>query len=296
MADLDAWPGQLGQWQIGEKLGEGGFGVVYHAIDRGSGEHRAIKKIRQPPPADAVRDALIRRELENCQALAHRNIVRTYASGKADDSYFLVTELCVGGDVARIVKSQGLFGAEEAMKMIVDVLAGLEYAHSAPVMSVTASGEPVQAAGLVHRDIKPQNVFAGTGGSDRVYKIGDFGMAKAFGLAGLSGITDREETGGTPTFMCYQQVVNYKYAKPEVDVWAAAATLYYVLTGSPPRDFPRDCGDPWGVVIGTQPVPIAERGVTVPGRLARVIDEALADRPQIRFQSAAEFRAALEAL
>jgi serine/threonine-protein kinase len=179
--------------------------------------------------------------------------------------------------------------------MIFDLLGGLEYAHSASVASVTASGEPVRAVGLVHRDIKPQNVLIGTGGGDRVYKIADFGLAKAFGLAGASDMTKTGATAGTPGFMCRQQVTNYKHAKPEVDVWGAAATLYYALTGFPPRDFPRG-RDPWNVVIQTQPVPIAARGIKVPDRLARVIDEALPDRPRIRYQTSAEFRAALEAV
>ena len=293
--DADQWPGQLGQWQAGEELGRGGFGVVYQAIDRDSGEFRAIKLIRPQQSPDTRHEALIRRELENGRSMVHRNIVSTYASGRADDIYFLVMEFCAGGNVAQMVKSQGPLGAEEAMKMTFDVLAGLEYAHSAPVTAVTADGEPIPAVGLVHRDIKPENVLIGTGGSDRMYKIADFGLAKAFELAGMSRMTLTGTKAGTVWFMCRHQVVNSKRARPEADVWAAAATLYYALTGSLTRDFPPD-RDPYRMVSMTQPVPIAARGVKVPDRLARVVDEALRDRPEIRYQTSAEFRAALEAV
>lgn len=294
MPDADEAPDQLGQWQIGEELGRGGFGVVYQAIDRDNGEHRAIKLMRPQKAPDLRENARISRELENGRSLVHRNVVSTYASGRADDSYFLVMEFCAGGNVAQVVQSQGPFGVEEAMKMIFDVLAGLEYAHSVPVMMVTARGEPVKAVGLVHRDIKPHNVLIGTAGSDRVYKIADFGLAKAFELAGMSDLTKTGTLQGTTQFMCRQQMANYKRAKPEVDVWAAAATLYYALTGSLPRDFPPG-RRPSEMIYATQPVPIAARGVEVPDRLARTIDEALRDRPGLRYQTSAEFRAALEA-
>jgi serine/threonine protein kinase len=296
MAVTDSgWPDELSPWRIGDELGRGGMGVVYSAADRDSGEDRAIKVISSVAPDDA-RDALFRRELKICESLAHRNIVRSYASGQADKFYFLVTELCAGGSVARAVKSHGVFTVDQAMKMIFDVLAGLEYVHSVPVTSTIASGESAQVVGLVHRDVKPANILIRTGAGDRVYVVADFGLAKAFRLAGMSGVTTKAGTqAGTPDFMCRQQVGNYKYSKPEVDVWAAAATLYYALTGCLPRDFPPG-QNPWSVVTGTQPVSIAKRGRTVPERLARVIDEALVDRPGIRYQTAAEFRAALEAV
>jgi serine/threonine protein kinase len=89
-----------------------------------------------------------------------------------------------------------------------------------------------------------------------------------------------------------QQVINFKYAKPEVDVWAAAATLYYILTGTPPRDFTGI--DRWLVVLQTEPVPVRFRDASIPQPLAEVIDFALADKPEIRFKSAAEFKQALE--
>ncbi len=90
-----------------------------------------------------------------------------------------------------------------------------------------------------------------------------------------------------------QQAINFKYARPEVDVWAAAASLYFLLTGHYPRVFTQG-QDVWQVVLQTQAVPIRQREPKVPARLAEVIDLALIDQPHIHFKTAGEFRQALE--
>ena len=94
-------------------------------------------------------------------------------------------------------------------------------------------------------------------------------------------------------FMPRQQLVNYKYATPEVDVWAMAATLYYMLTGAPPRHFPA-LVDPIRVVLDTDAVPIRQRDRSIPRELASVIDSALVDKPQIGVKTAAELKRAIE--
>ena len=123
--------------------------------------------------------------------------------------------------------------------------------------------------------------------------MGDYGLAKAFDQAGLSGLTCTGAVAGTPYFMPRQQVLDFRFAQPEVDVWAASASLYNMLTGACPRDFPRG-EDRWQVVLHTRPVPIRERNAAVPKRLADVIDEALIDDPDIRFKTAADLKDALQ--
>jgi serine/threonine protein kinase len=154
-------------------------------------------------------------------------------------------------------------------------------------------GTTAQSSGLVHRDLKPGNIFLHGDGASRVARVGDYGLAKAFDLAGLSGQTLTGARAGTPHFMPRQQVINFKEARPEVDVWAAAACLYFMLTGWVPRQFPDD-QDAWQVVLQTDAVPIRERLPTLGKDLAELIDRALVDRPAITVRSAAEFRRALE--
>ncbi len=145
--------------------------------------------------------------------------------------------------------------------------------------------------GLVHRDLKPSNIFLGNVNSKLTVKIGDYGLAKAFDLAGLSGQTLTGTQAGTPVFMCRQQLLNYKYVQPEVDVWAAAACLYFMLTGNFPRNFTD--GDPFLAVLQNDPVHIRQRDTSIPKRLAEVIDLALVEKPEIYFKSATEFKQAL---
>jgi serine/threonine protein kinase len=183
---------------------------------------------------------------------------------------------------------------DNAVRLTLQALAGLDYAHQVALANVKlADGDPSKGRGLVHRDIKPHNLFPARSGEKYSAKIGDYGLAKAFDLAGLSGLTATGAVAGTPMFMPRQQLLEYKYAKPDVDVWAMAASLYYMLTLQPPRDFGKG-HDPWQVVLQTKAVPIRQRVPAIPARLAAVIDKALIDEPEIGFKSAAEFRAALK--
>ena len=99
--------------------------------------------------------------------------------------------------------------------------------------------------------------------------------------------------GGTLAFMPRQQVINYRYCKPEVDVWAAAAMLYYMLTGKPPKPF-KPGEQMIKTVLTRSAVPILKRNRNVPKKLAAVIDYALIDDPGIPFQSAAELKRRLK--
>jgi serine/threonine protein kinase len=149
--------------------------------------------------------------------------------------------------------------------------------------------------GLVHRDLKPANLLLSGAGRDCVVKVGDYGLAKAFDDAGLGGLTRTGEAAGTPRFMARQQVIDFKRATPEVDVWAMAASLYYMLTGAPPRDFPPG-RDPWSIVLESKAVPIRQRKPWLPKDLAAIIDLALVEEPEIPFKTAAAFKKALEGM
>ena len=283
-----------GGYAVERELGRGGMGAVYLIRNEPQGRRRALKVILPKLATNERARNLFLREMTNCQLLDYPNVVRTYDSGYADGLLYLMMEFCDAGSLDSLLIAQGTRTLDEALAITHDVLAGLEYAHTVLVPNATTEeGGTGRSVGLVHRDLKPQNIFLAVEGGSRVAKVGDFGLAKAFDLAGLSGMTETGDAAGTPGFMPRQQAHNYKYVHPEVDVWAAAATLYTMLTGHTPRNFATG-KDPWRLVLGTHPVPILDRGVALPTRLARIIDEALIDRPEIKFKSAAAFRAALE--
>ena len=170
---------------------------------------------------------------------------------------------------------------------------GLDYAHHADIPNVKQKGGGfAPGTGLVHRDLKPANLFLSGWGSGRIVKVGDYGLAKAFEETALTGGTRTGEAAGTWQFMCRQQVASYKDAGPAVDVWSLVASLYFMLTGQTPRDFPAE-QDPWLAVLENEPMPILRRNPRLPAKLAALIDRALRESPEMAFQSAVEFQRAL---
>jgi serine/threonine-protein kinase len=284
-------------YSLQKELGRGGMGAVFLIRHDATGELQALKLMLPRVAVQPESRERFLRETENTRVLVHRNVVRMRDSGYAHGIFFFTLDYCDGGSVDRLLASRGgTLPVGEAGRIVLQALDGLEYAHNAEAPFVPLSeGGLGRGRGLVHRDFKPQNLFLSGPEDSPVARVGDFGLAKAFDLAGLSGLTASGFLLGTPTFMPRQLVINFKYAKPEVDVWALAATFYRMLTGAPPRDFPRGM-DPFLAVLQAEPVPIRRRMPAIPKRLAEVIDHALIDNPAIPFKSAGDFKRVLESL
>lgn len=244
--------------------------------------------------ADEGAVALFQREIRNTMSLNHRHVVRLLDHGFARGAFFMVLEYCDGGTVEGLrVQRGGVLAVDEAVEIALQALEGLAYCHAADIQFVKQKGGGYgPGKGMVHRDVKPANLFLTGWGSGRVVKVGDFGLAKALAESGLSGGTRTGDVGGTYEFMCRKQVALYKDAGPEVDVWSLAATLYYLLTGSTPRDF--GDGDRCLAVLEVDPTPIRKRQSDLPPRLAEVIDAALKEEPAMAFPTAVAFKKALE--
>jgi len=277
------------------ELGRGGMGAVYLARKDETGEVVALKVMLPQVALEDRAKEMFMRETANTMALQHQNIIRLHDSGCSNGTFFLTLEFCDGGSVDNLMKQRGgPLPIDEATGIVLQALEGLEYAHAAEMPHVKlGDGKIGRGRGLVHRDLKPANLFLTGTGSSRMVKIGDYGMSKAFELAGLSGLSMTGNIVGTPAFMPRQQVLECKYAKPDVDVWAMAATLYCLLTFDVPRNFSRHA-DPWKAILDTDAVPIRRRNPSIPKALAEVIDRALVDRPGIQFKTAAEFRRELQ--
>jgi len=283
-------------YEILRELGRGGMGAVYLARHKATHERVALKVMLPQVAASTTATQNFLRETENTKALRHPNVVQLRDAGCSHGTFFFTLEFCDGGSVDKLARRRGgTLSIDQAAPIVLQALDGLEYAHHAEIPRVKlADGTYGRGRGLVHRDLSPPNIFLCGSGRSMLAKVGDYGLSKAFDLAGLSGHTRAGSVAGKPWFMPRQQVVGYKKAKPEVDVWAMAASLYNMLTGFFPRDFPRG-KDPWCIVLERHPVPIRNRSSSVPKRIAEVIDAALVDQPGISFQSAAEFKRALEA-
>ncbi|MFI5715588.1 protein kinase [Nocardia sp. NPDC051750] len=265
-------------YQLLRELGRGGMGSVYLARHEDTGRLVALKVLLPQAAASSKARARFLREVEFTRALRHPNIAALHDSGFADGVFYFTAEYCAGGSLDQFMLHRGgRLGVPEATRLACQALEGLAYAHD---------------AGVVHRDMSPHNLLLGGAGDAPIAKVGDFGLAKAFDQAGLSGLTRTGTLAGKPGYVSRRQVINFRDVTPAVDLWALASCLYYALTASYPRDFPYG-RDPWLVILQTEPMPIRMRDPNIPAALAAIVDEALREDAASDFRTAEELRGAL---
>lgn len=276
------------------ELGRGGMGAVFRVEEVETGDLYALKMMLAHKIANATLGAKFLREASIGTQLNHPHIVRHYKYGACEDVYYIVQEICEGGSVDKLVEQNGgKLPPALATDIILQILDALAYAHTKPVETDRINGTVEKYCGIVHRDIKPANFFIANRSGPPVAKLADFGMAKAFEDAGMHGFTQTGDAGGTPVFMPRQQIINFKYAQPDVDVWAVAASYYFMLTGTFAKDFNLK-KDPWGQALKNPAIPIRKRNRNIDKRIAEVIDHALTEKPSIGFKTAAELKKAIE--
>jgi serine/threonine protein kinase len=264
----------LADYAIQREIGRGGCGAVYLANPKAGGNPVAVKLMLSRAQADARAIDHFKREMQVIAGLKHPNIVRFLDSGSDQGTFFFVMEYCDGGSLADVAKAcGGTIPPDVLMPWALLALDGLAAAHK---------------EGFVHRDIKPQNILLHRNRA----KISDFGLAKNFQKAGLSGMSMTGNYAGTPVFMPPEQITNFKYVKPVSDVWSFAASLYQLLTGKFPYRFdPKR--DPIDIILNENPVPIRDRMPGLTKDIAAVIDKALVRNPKDRFPDAGKLLASL---
>jgi serine/threonine protein kinase len=264
-------------YDVGRMIGRGGMGAVYLAKRQADGARVALKvMLARADVDDAAREAF-QREIEVTRSLRHPRIVALLDHGLADGTFYFAMEYCAGGSVADLQRrTPGGLPLRLAVGIALEALEGLAYAHE---------------RGFVHRDLKPENLLladdAGSGA-----KVTDFGLAKSFQQAGLSGMTATGAVAGTLYFMPREQLTHFRLLKPVSDVWSMGASLYHMLTAGYPRDF-RPGEDPLPVILRGGVVPIRARDPRLPEAVAAVVDRAVLDSVDERYQTAGEFREAL---
>jgi len=273
--------GSIDRYTKIKKLGKGSFGEVFLArLDDATGRKLvALKTLHSQVAVMPRMKERFLREARNTKMLDHPNIVKFDDFGQINDLFYFTMEYCDRGSVTDLMEKRGRkLEIKKATKIILQILDGLHYAHT--------------EKGLVHRDIKPGNIFLTVNKGKIVAKLGDFGLAKAFDMSGLSGLTNRGDCMGTPVFMPRQQALDFKYSQPDVDVWAIVATYYFLLTGFFPRNF-EDSNNMMVELLTKSTVPIRERDISISQPLAQLIDLALVDNPELHFKSAIAFKEAL---
>jgi serine/threonine-protein kinase len=266
------------RYQIIRKIGQGSVGTIYLASRTADGLLVALKQIRSNMAGNERELKRFLREAEILKRLSHPNIVACLDTGHTKGYPYFVMEYVPGTDAGQIVKTQGSVDIARGVRLICDVLEGLEYAH---------------AQGYVHRDVTPSNILLIQDGRSERVKLADFGLARVYIQSNLSGVTLLGKFSGTVPFMAPEQITDFRSVLPSADQYSAAASLYYLLTGRHLYNRTENLQEQVLNVLQRSPVPIRSRRADIPVELAEVIHRALARDPEKRFPDAGKLRAAL---
>jgi hypothetical protein len=276
----------LGRYLLVDRIGEGGMAEVYTAVSFGYGGFRrsfVIKRLRPELITNPTAIDLFIDEANLASTLVHPNVVPVFDFGEAAGSYFLAQEYVIGRDLGRITRrlrerGEPLLSANAILHLAHEVLAGLQYAHA----KRDDSGHPL---GIVHRDITPENVIISERGE---VKVLDFGIMKATHRVSQ---TESGTVKGSVGFMSPEQARG-KAVDHRSDLYSTGLVILYAATGEP--TFP---GETFYDLLTAAATGLGDeqraRIATLPDPLPAILGRALDVDPDRRFQSGAEFRAAV---
>ena len=267
----------IGRYELKRRLGKGGMGEVWAAYHRGLGREVALKILRVEGDPDALAATRFEREVRATAELAHPNTVRVFDHGATPDGLvYYAMELLRGEHLRALVRREGPLPVPRALHLVGQAARALAEAH---------------ARGIVHRDVKPENLFVTDAGGELDFvKVLDFGVAKLV-RSGQSDLTRVGSITGTPSTMSPEAITSGEIGPP-ADVYALGAVLYFALTGRMPFE-----GDPATLLVAhlTEPVipPSLRTTRAIPLDVERVVMRALAKDPADRYAEAGAFAAAL---
>ena len=263
------------RYRLTEQIGIGGMAIVYRAVDLRTGHNVAVKVLRPEYNEDSEFISRFQREAEAASKMTHHNIVNLLDVGMDGENRYLVMEYVQGKTLKTVIQERGKLSPALAGQIAIRILSALEHAHR---------------NGIVHRDIKPQNILVHADGH---IKVADFGIAR---IANSSTLTKGDNVMGSVHYFSPEQARG-EGANATSDIYSTGIVLYEMLTGRVPYD-----GDnPVAVAmqhLHAAPVPIQNLAPDVPPALVRVCMKAMEKNPAMRYQTArdmaADIRAALE--
>jgi tRNA A-37 threonylcarbamoyl transferase component Bud32 len=262
------------RYRVVRPLGRGGMGVVYQAEHRVMQRSVALKVINRRYTADAAAAERFRREVRAAARLHHPNIVTAFDADNVGDAHFLIMEYVEGRSLARVLEEHGPLPVAAACDHVRQAALGLQHAHE---------------RGMVHRDVKPDNLMLTPDGT---VKVLDFGLAALTAERGPGGLTEVNVLMGTPAYMAPEQAEDARQADTRADVYSLGCTLYHLLTGSVP--YPAPTALLKILAHREQPLPpLRAVRPEVPEGLEAVLARLLAKKPQDRYQTPGEVAAAL---
>jgi len=270
---------KLGQYTLGEKIGEGGMGVVYKANHALLRRPTAVKLLR---PEKAGEDSVLRfeREVQLTSRLSHPNTIAIYDYGRTPDRvFYYAMEYLTGINLTELINGDGPQAEERVIHILAQICGSLAEAHD---------------AGLVHRDIKPGNIMLCVrGGMHDVVKVLDFGLVREVNRSDDTAITNVDSITGTALYLAPEVITVGSTIDARCDLYAVGAVGYYLLTGKPV--FPGlTAMDVFSHHLHTEPTPPSERlGRPIGQDLEAIILQCLAKDVSDRPQTAAALRDAL---
>lgn len=285
-----------GRYQIERPLGAGGMGTVVAARDLRSGQEVALKWLGAPGSSPTDKElSRFEQEARIAGSLASPHLTRVLDVERDPETGvpYLVMELLVGEDLQALLDRLGAIDAGAAVRIARQACAGLAEAH---------------AAGVVHRDVKPSNLFLARGeGGALLVKILDFGIAKIRRLPGATEATPRAvsappvsmtrsgEMLGSPLFMSPEQVEASRHVDARTDVFSMGVTLHAMLAGRAPYAHLKSFAQLLYSVVNTPAPPLREAAPWAPAEVAAIVDRAMSHALEARFPDAAAMLTALQA-
>ena len=261
------------------ELGGGGMSRVFLALERSLGR-RVVVKVLLPELAAGVNVERFRREILLAAQLQHPHIVPLLSAGETEGLPYFIMPYVTGESLRTRVAREGEFPIADTVRILRDVVSALAYAH---------------AHGVVHRDVKPDNVLLSGG----VAVVTDFGVAKAVtasaGTPGSAGLTSMGVALGTPAYMAPEQATASPNTDHRADIYALGIVAYEMLTGSPPF-VGRSAPQVLAAQVVEEPELVERRRPAVPPMLATLVRECIAKRPADRPQTAADVMHVLDAI
>ncbi len=261
-----------GRYQLVAQQGSGGMSVIYKAVDRALGRTVAVKILRPSLTSDPSFLAKFRDEARAVANLSHPNIVTVYDVGSDGPTHYIVMEMVEGTDLKKIIKDNGALPIDRAIDLSIQICAGLGYAHR---------------SGLVHADVKPQNMLVTP---QDVVKVTDFGIAQA--LTNTQPLQKAEVVWGSPHYFAPEQARGDQ-PTPQADVYAVGIVMFELLTGELP--YVGNNQQELAMAHIREPIPnVSDFRPRIPDRLAKIIYRAMAKNPRDRYRDADQLGNILE--
>jgi TolB-like protein/Tfp pilus assembly protein PilF len=271
---------ELGRYRLLEKLGEGGMGVVWSALDTTLGREVAVKLLPDAVAQDPERLARLQSEARAIAALSHPGIVTLYSIEEAETRRFLTMELVAGQSLAETIPADGM-PFREALRLALAIADAVSAAHR---------------RGIVHRDLKPRNVMVTAEGQ---VKVLDFGLAQSPPPLAEGDVSDRTtktfagaKLTGTLAYMSPEQLQGLP-ADPRSDVFSLGVLFYEMATGRRPFEA-KSAAEIVSAILRDVPIPPTRLRPGLPGRVDRLVARCLEKEPRYRLQSAVDLLWELE--